>query len=109
MIQKSICEGFGLIVSEALWKKKPVIGGGVGGIKLQVIDGVRGFVHLPKGAATRIAQLLEDRKLRARMGENDYQHVKQNFLITRPLKDPFLTIRLGTSSRKCGSFDANTT
>jgi len=93
VIQKSIREGFGLTVSEALWKRKPVIGGAVGGIKLQVIDGVTGFlVHSPEGAATRIAQLLRDRKLRERMGENGYQHVRQNFLMTRQVKDALLTI-----------------
>jgi trehalose synthase len=93
VIQKSIREGFGLTVSEALWKKKPVIGGAVGGIKLQVIDGVTGFlVHSPEGAATRIAQLLRDSKLCERMGENGYQHVRQNFLMTRQVKDALLTI-----------------
>lgn len=93
VIQKSIREGFGLTVSEALWKKKPVIGGAVGGIKLQVIDGVTGFlVHSQEGAATRIAQLLQDRKLRERMGENGYQLVKQNFLITRQVKDSILAM-----------------
>jgi len=90
-IQKSIREGFGLTVSEAMWKKKPVIGGAVGGIKLQVIDGVTGFlVHSPEGAATRIAQLLRDRKMRERMGENGYQHVRQNFLVTRQVRDAML-------------------
>jgi trehalose synthase len=91
VLQKSIREGFGLTVSEALWKRKPVIGGAVGGIKLQIIDGVTGFlVHSPEGATTRIAQLLRDRKLRERMGENGYQHVKQNFLVTRHVKDYIL-------------------
>jgi trehalose synthase len=93
VIQKSIREGFGLTVSEALWKKKPVVGGAVGGIKLQVIDGVTGFlVHSPEGAATRIAQLLRDRRLCEHMGENGYQHVKQNFLMTRQVKDALLII-----------------
>jgi trehalose synthase len=93
VIQKSIREGFGLTVSEALWKEKPVIGGAVGGIKLQVIDGVTGFlVHSSEGAAARIMQLLRDRKLRERMGKNGYQHVRHNFLITRQAKDALLTI-----------------
>jgi trehalose synthase len=88
VIQKSIREGFGLTVSEALWKKKPVVAGAVGGIKIQVIDGVTGFlVHSIEGAATQIAQLLRDRRLRERMGENGYEHVKQNFLLTRHVKD----------------------
>jgi trehalose synthase len=93
VIQKSVREGFGLTVSEALWKKKPVIGGAVGGIKLQVIDGVTGFlVHSAEGAANRIAQLLGDRKLGERLGENGHLHVKQNFLLTRHVKDYVLTM-----------------
>jgi trehalose synthase len=93
VIQKSLREGFGLTVSEALWKKKPVIGGAVGGIKLQLIDGVTGFlVHSPEGAANRIVQLLGNRKLRERLGENGYQHVRQNFLVTRHVKDYLLTM-----------------
>ena len=93
VVQKSVREGFGLTVSEALWKRKPVVGGAVGGIKMQVVDGVTGFlVHSPEGAATRISHLLRDRKLRERMGENGHQHVKQNFLMTRQVKDALLTI-----------------
>jgi trehalose synthase len=93
IMQKSIKEGFGLTVSEALWKKKPVIGGAVGGIKLQVINGVTGFlVHSPEGAAMRLQQLLADPKLCARMGENGHQHVKQNFLLTRHVKDYMLVM-----------------
>lgn len=91
VMQKSIKEGFGLTVSEALWKKKPVIGGAVGGIKLQVINGVTGYlVHSPEGAANRLARLLADRGLRKYMGENGYLHVKQNFLSTRHVKDYML-------------------
>lgn len=91
LFQKSIKEGFGLTVSEALWKKKPVIGGAVGGIRLQVIDGVTGYlVHSPEGAAQRAMQLLGDARLRAQMGENGHLHVKQNFLITRHVKDYLL-------------------
>jgi trehalose synthase len=93
VIQKSIREGFSLTVSEALWKKKAVVGGAAGGIKLQVIDGMTGFlVHSVEGAATRITQLLGDRRLRERMGENGYQHVRQNFLVTRHVRDYVLTM-----------------
>lgn len=91
IFQKSIKEGFGLTVSEALWKKKPVIAGAVGGIKLQIVNGVTGFlVHSPEGAANRASQLLGDLKLRKTIGENGYQHVKQNFLLTRHVKDYML-------------------
>src|SRR5713226_8458465 len=79
IMQKSIKEGFGVTVTEALWKRKPVIGGAVGGIKQQIINGLTGFlVHSPEGAANRASQLLSDLKLRQTMGENGYQHVKQN-------------------------------
>ncbi len=93
VMQKSIREGFGLTVSEALWKKKPVIGGAAGGIKLQIINGVTGFlVHSVEGAANRASQLLGDLKLRKLMGENGYQHVKQNFLLTRHVRDYLLVM-----------------
>lgn len=91
VLQKSIREGFGLTVSEALWKRKPVVAGAVGGIKLQVVDGFTGYlVHSPEGAARRLGELLRDPKLRRRLGENGYQHVKQNFLLTRHVKDILL-------------------
>ena len=91
VMQKSIKEGFGLTVSEALWKGKPVIGGAVGGIRLQVLDGITGYlVHSPEGAASRLARLLGDRALRKTMGDNGYQLVKQNFLLTRHVKDYLL-------------------
>lgn len=93
VMQKSLKEGFGLTVSEALWKRKPVIGGAVGGIKLQIINGVTGFlVHSSEGAARRLAQLLADPRLCARLGENGYLHVKQNFLVTRHVKDYMLVM-----------------
>ncbi len=93
VLQKSIKEGFGLTVSEALWKRKPVIGGAVGGIKLQIIHGVTGYlIHSPEGAAQRAAQLLADPALRERMGDNGHQHVKQNFLLTRHVKDYMLVM-----------------
>ena len=91
VLQKSLREGFGLTVTEALWKKKPVIGGAVGGIRLQVLDGVTGFlVHSSEGAAHRAIQLLSDPRLCTELGENGHLHVKQNFLILRHLKDYML-------------------
>jgi len=93
VLQKSLREGFGLTVTEALWKKKPVIGGDVGGIRLQVLNGITGYlVHSPEGAALRALQLLAEPELRRRMGENGYQHVKQNFLLTRDVKDHLLVV-----------------
>jgi trehalose synthase len=93
IVQKSLREGFGLTVSEALWKKKPVIGGAVGGIKVQVINGVTGYlVHSPEGCARKIAALLSDRDLRTRLGENGHLHVKENFLITRHIRNYMLVM-----------------
>ena len=93
VLQKSLREGFGLTVTEALWKRKPVIGGAVGGIRLQIINGITGFlVHSPEGAAQRILQLLDDRDLCKRLGENGYEHVKQNFLLTRHARDYLLVM-----------------
>ena len=91
VFQKSVKEGFGLTVSEALWKRKAVIGGAVGGIKIQILNGVTGYlVHSPEGAANRALELLRNPSLCREMGENGHQHVKQNFLLTRHMKDYLL-------------------
>jgi trehalose synthase len=91
VLQKSLKEGFGLTVTEALWKRKPVIGGAVGGIRQQIIDGVTGYlVHSPEGAAHRALQLLREPALGTRLGNNGYEHVRQNFLLTRHVKDYLL-------------------
>lgn len=91
VMQKSIKEGFGLTVTEALWKKKPVIGGAVGGIRLQLLNGVTGFlVHSPEGAANRAVELLGDPELRDAVGIAGHEHVKENFLTTRHIRDYLL-------------------
>ncbi len=91
VLQKSIREGFGLTVSEALWKRKPVVGSAVGGIKSQIVDEVTVYlVHSPEGAANRVVQLLADQDLCRIMGENGRRLVKHNFLITRHVKDYLL-------------------
>ncbi len=91
VIQKSIKEGFGLTVAEALWKRKPVIGGAVGGIKLQLLNGVTGFlVHSPEGAANRITELLANRELRQAIGDAGHRYVRDNFLTTRHIRDYLL-------------------
>jgi trehalose synthase len=90
VIQKSLKEGFGLTVSEALYKGTPVVASKVGGIPLQVIDGVNGFLHSPrdlKGFSDSITKLLRDEKLRETMGQAGKKHVKKNFLITRLMLD----------------------
>jgi trehalose synthase len=93
VMQKSIKEGFGLTVTEALWKKRPVIAGAAGGILLQVKDNVTGMlVRSVEGAAYAIRYLLTNPDFAARLGENGHQHVKQNFLITRHLKEYLLLL-----------------
>ena len=88
VLQKSLKEGFGLTVAEAMWKGKPVIGGAVGGIPLQIIHGVSGFlVHSVEGAAFRIRQFLNSPEMAKRMGEKGKDHIRQHFLITRQIRD----------------------
>ena len=88
VLQKSVKEGFGLTVCEAMWKGKPVIGGNVGGIKLQIKDGQNGFlVSSPEGAAKRIIQLLKNPKLAKKIGKAARETVRKNFLMPRLLKD----------------------
>ncbi|MDO9462318.1 MAG: glycosyltransferase, partial [Deltaproteobacteria bacterium] len=88
ILQKSTREGFGLTVSEAMWKGKPVIGGAVGGIPLQIVHGVTGFlVHSVEGAAFRIRQFLNNPDMARRMGEKGKEYVRINFLITRQIRD----------------------
>jgi trehalose synthase len=88
ILQKSLKEGFGLTVTEGLWKGKPVIGGNVGGIRIQVIDHHTGYlVDTPEGAALWIRYLLNNRDLLESMGGKAREFVRENFLITRHLRD----------------------
>jgi trehalose synthase len=88
IIQKSIKEGFGLTVTEGMWKGKPVIGGKTGGIKYQIIDGETGFlVSNIREAAEKILYLIRNPDIRNKMGEKAKEHVRKNFLITRQLRD----------------------
>ncbi len=88
VLQKSLKEGFGLTVSETMWKGKPVIGGAVGGIPLQIVHGITGFlVHSVEGAAFRIRQFLNNPDMTKRMGEKSREYVRTNFLITRQIRD----------------------
>jgi len=93
VLQKSIKEGFGLTVTEAMWKKKPVIGGDTGGIRLQIVDHHTGFlVNTPEGAANRIRYLLQNKEIAHEIGEKGHHFAKDNFLITRHLRDYFTVI-----------------
>jgi trehalose synthase len=88
MVQKSIREGFGLTVAEALWKARPFIGGDVGGIPLQVQDGETGFlVHSPEECAERAVRILREPDLGKQLGRTGKEHVRRNFLTPRLLRD----------------------
>jgi trehalose synthase len=91
ILQKSIREGFALSVTEALWKGKPVIASATGGIPLQITHTHSGILtHSIEGTAYWIRQLLQDTAYAYRLGENGRQHVRDNFLLTRHLKDYLL-------------------
>jgi trehalose synthase len=92
VVQKSIREGFGLTVAEGMWKERPVIGGNVGGIRLQIEDGVTGFlVDSPEDCARRLVELLRDAKRREEMGRAGRARVRDRFLTVRELTD-YLTL-----------------
>jgi trehalose synthase len=87
VLQKSIREGFGLTVAEAMWKGAAVIGGNTGGIRHQIEDGVDGFLVSSVGqAAERIVQLVRDEELRVQLGKKARETVRQKFLLTRYLE-----------------------
>ena len=87
-MQKSIREGFGLTVTEAQWKGRPTIGGDVGGIPLQIEDGVSGFlVGSPQEAAQRTVEILEDPGLGKYLGRVGKEHAREHFLTPRLLRD----------------------
>ncbi|WP_455379369.1 glycosyltransferase [Petrachloros mirabilis] len=95
VFQLSIKEGFGVAVSEAMWKGKPVIGTTAGGIPVQIVDGVTGFtVHSIEGAAFRTRHFLNNPGLLQRMGGAAREHVRRNFLVTRHLSDYLTLIKL---------------
>jgi len=91
LVQKSLREGFGLTVAEALWKAKPVIAGAVGGIPLQITHKYSGVLtHTIEGTAYWIKQLLNAPDFARHLGENGREHVRHNFLLTRHLRDYML-------------------
>jgi len=84
LLQKSIREGFALTVSEGMWKNTPVVGGTAGGIKLQIDDGVNGYlVNTVEECAEKVLYLLRNPGLMAEMGQAGHEKVRQNFLITK--------------------------
>jgi trehalose synthase len=103
VLQKSLREGFGLTVAEAMWKSKAVIGGDTGGIRLQVIDHHTGFlVRSPEGAALRMRYLLNHPARFAEMGQKAREFVRENYLLTRQLREYLalmVALRHGTDQR----------
>ncbi len=94
IVQKSIREGFGLTVTEAMWKGKPVIGGAVGGIVMQLQNYNTGFlVHSPEGCAFRIRYLLHRPEMVRRLGQMAKEFVRTHFLMTRNIRD-YLTLMI---------------
>jgi trehalose synthase len=97
VIQKSLREGFGLTVAEALWKRKPVVTSAVGGIPTQVIHKHTGLLaHSVEGTAYQIRFLLSHPEIAQKLGEQGHKHVKENFLITQNLKN-YLVLMLSLS------------
>lgn len=91
VLQKSIKEGFGLTVAEALWKSKPVIASAVGGIPLQITHKYSGILtYSIDGTAYFLKELLNNPKYAEKLGRNGHEHVKKNFLITRHMRDYLL-------------------
>ena len=100
VIQKSLREGFGLTVSEALWKKKPVVASAVGGIPVQIIHKHTGLLaHSVEGTAYQIRFLLSHPEIAAKLGDHGHEHVKENFLITQKLKR-YMTLFLAMARAK---------
>jgi trehalose synthase len=95
VVQKSLKEGFGLTVTEALWKGKPTIAGAVGGIPNQIIHKLTGvLVHSVEGCAFQIRYLLTHPELARTIGINGREHVKENFLMTTNVKRWLLLFRI---------------
>ena len=91
VMQKSLKEGFGLTISEALWKAKPVVASNVGGIPLQITHRYSGLLcHSVEGAAFALKQLLTSPDYARKLGENGREHVRNNFLLTRHLREYML-------------------
>jgi len=95
IVQKSIKEGFGLTVTEGLWKGKPTIAGAVGGIPNQIIHKLTGvLVHSVEGCAYQIRYLLTHPEFASQLGKNGHEHVKENFLMTTNVRRWLLLLRI---------------
>jgi trehalose synthase len=88
VVQKSLVEGFGLTVTEALWKGRPTVAGNVGGIPLQIENGVSGYlVDSPQECAGRCLEILADPELGKKLGREGKEHARREFLTPRLLRD----------------------
>lgn len=100
IVQKSLKEGFGLTVTEGLWKSKPMVAGAVGGIPTQVIHNLTGMlVHSVEGCAYQIRYLLTHPELAEQMGKNGREHVRENFLMTANVRRWLLLYRILLGAR----------
>jgi trehalose synthase len=90
VIQKSIREGFGLVVAEALWKARPIVASRAGGIPMQVVDGGGMLVDDVSDAATACVKLLQDPDFARQMGRYGKEHVRKHYLTPRLLRDDLL-------------------
>ena len=101
VVQKSIKEGFGLVVAEALWKSKPVVGGRVGGIPMQIPDGYERFLtDSVEDCAEKLVALLRDAEARRQFGEAGHAWVRQRFLLPRLVRDD---LRLISQTLSCAA------
>jgi trehalose synthase len=101
VVQKSIKEGFGLTVTEALWKGKPTIAGAVGGIPNQIIHKLTGMlVHSVEGCAYQIRYLLTHPEFAAQLGRNGREHVRENFLMTTDVRRWLLLLRISLQNQR---------
>jgi len=106
IVQKSLREGFGLTVSEGLWKGKPVIGGAVGGIPTQIIHKLTGvLVHSVEGCAYQIRYLLTHPEFAAQLGRNGREHVKENFLMTTNVRRYLILFQLMLGMARPAAFE----
>lgn len=104
VLQKSIREGFGLTVAEALWKGTPVVASNVGGIPLQIVDGETGYLEEPndyEAFAKRIVQLLQDDQLARQLGNKGRERVRKNFLVTRLMLDWIKELKEIIATTRC--------
>jgi trehalose synthase len=109
VLQKSLREGFGLTVSEAMWKGRPVVGGNAGGIPLQIVDGETGFlVNSVDECADRVTYLLQHPEEARQMGATGIRHVERNFVVTRLLAD-YLQLFAALAGEKLHATTGDTT